>query len=539
MGGAQSSNVINNTMEAFTTIVNEQISQATLNGDSTQVIRIENVQGEVINIGNIEQAANIVLNQAAVFSNLSTAKAHQDITSQLSQTAVAAMSGIPVGGGARAQNEVNQFMLAAVNMSTFMSNVCASNASTSQRISISNIGDSNTALVNINGIAQGAAINAVSECMAQNEAFSSASQSMQTTIDQHAEATVTGLSLWDWVIAAAIVLVAIIVSGVVIAKSAGQAAITLIMGIGAFIAIGLGIFFLVMAGGDWRIDEMLSYGYTDFGADGECIGEFDDWSDLPGTSPDPTADQVARYAHSQGYVAYEYKVVEYQRDRQSVQLPNPRIRLYTSIGDCTYAIDNPDREQNADNSTSIREPLIVQGSSPPTDGDIGDLRPNDIWLIPATMEWWILGPRGWGQAETARPSGVTIEFDEERKVGFHPSFSQRPVNAAGYDVWLSIPGDVMKIHAWVRDAQGAWQGPFIVEQTLASVIVPCRPNERENPCMNMVGFLDNRVHPMWQLVGFITLGVGVLMLIPTIINWAKAGKQGKGGKQVKITVSPA
>lgn len=551
MGSAQSSNVINNTMEAFTTIVNEQISSANLNATTEQVINIENVQGERINIGNITQTGNIVVNQAAVFSNLSSAKAQQELTSQLSQTAVAAMSGIPLGGGARAQNEVNQFMLAAVNMSTFMSNVCAANAGTAQRISFNNIGTTgSTAEVNIVGIAQEASINAVSDCMAQNEAFSSASQSMQTTIDQHAKATVTGFSPLEWAIAAAIVIAALIAFITIPVAVIGGTMAGVIMGVIAFICIGLGIFFLFMAGGAWRIDEMLSYGYTDFGTDGECIGDFDEWSDLfPNSTTVPTADQVARYAHAEGYVAYEYKVVQYQDRKLPIQLPEPRIRLYTSIGDCTYAINNPSREENAKGTTIVRPPVILIGSSTPTDdpGDISEMLPprtqigiNDIWLDQRTMEWWILGTRGWGQAQTARPNGIgPIDVDEGRMVGFDPTFSEPPATASseGYNVWLSIPEDIMKIYAWVLDDEGAWQGPFIVEQTLASTVLVCRSNGQ---CMNMVGFLDNRVHPIWQLVGFITLGVGVLMLIPNIIQWVRAGKGGgKGsGKQVKITVSP-
>ena len=205
MGGAQTKNVANASMNAIsritTTIINNSIDRS---GQST-IIRLRATNGNIVISGNrITQQATINTNN--LLNAMVSQQAQQQLAQELSQTAQSLISGLNLGNFSESENIINAYMSAVMEVTTNIRQLCQ--ASIGQSVDIDVVTQNGNILFENNNIEQ--ISNIFSQCVLQAVSNQQAVQSLQMTIQQTAVAKTEGLSLTGLILLALLFLLFLI-----------------------------------------------------------------------------------------------------------------------------------------------------------------------------------------------------------------------------------------------------------------------------------------------------------------------------------------
>lgn len=208
MGAAVSTNVTKTTTNAVTKVMTKIINSASTQGNSSQIISVSNVQGNVDISGNKFNTV-ITVNMSALFTSLNSTDVKQDLVQQLSQDAKAMIKDINVGNISDASNALDSYLTDTISITSNLSQRCTALANTSQQLLANNIEGN----VTINNNSFTSFLDLTNSCIGKAISSSSAVNDLQNILSQTSSASTTGVSIWGL---AAVGLVVIIGIGLVV-----------------------------------------------------------------------------------------------------------------------------------------------------------------------------------------------------------------------------------------------------------------------------------------------------------------------------------
>jgi Lipid membrane protein of large eukaryotic DNA viruses len=365
MGASVSSNVIDMIARTVATVSTDIIQRSQLTTDSSQIISVADVEGDVYITGNtFEQTA--MINVQALMTALNTESAQQRLMIQLSQEAKSLVSGLNIGQFAEADNTIDLLMEATIHLITTIKQTCA--ASTGQRQGITIVRQKGDVYVQGNIFSQ--VSNILYVCTQNAVSNSSEIQDLQAKLDQTASATAEGLSPWAIAIIVGIIFGVPVIGGVV----GGYYVLKYIFPIVIVVGIVLiGMYFY------WTTIDMQHVGFSTFVQNTAlCLGQK--------ASTTPQYLNVAQASDAclrdQACEAFDWQGIVVQPDGSYNLLAPATTTFYSSVaGGCQAAI-------RTDNVSTIRFPNFTAGAGEPH--AIIGVQPGDAYLDTTTSKWYQL-----------------------------------------------------------------------------------------------------------------------------------------------------
>lgn len=205
MGAGISSNTANQYINAVTNIATKMINDTSVQTLQSQGIVVKNAQSDVIIEGNhFNQSIQIDLQ--ALLNAIASQSAQQDLMQELSQLAESTNKQLNLFQFADANNTLNQYLDATINLSTNITQTCTALAQQNQYINV----DTASGVVKINNNTFNQTEDIISKCMYQATSSSDAIQKAQQQADQSAKATNVGINIWAIVVMVLLGLLAMI-----------------------------------------------------------------------------------------------------------------------------------------------------------------------------------------------------------------------------------------------------------------------------------------------------------------------------------------
>lgn len=380
MGASVSKNILRLTTEIVAKISTKIILQTKLSEDSSQIISVKHINGDVHISGNrFYQTATI--NMKALLKALSSESAQQELLTELTQSAKSITSGINLGQYSDAQNLMNLLVKSTISLVTTMETSCSAFINQTQSIIIERVKGNVYIQNNIFTQVQ----NVLQSCVERATSASSAFQHLEEKLKQEATAKSEGISAWILVALLAVFLGVPVVGGVVMGKTILKIIFPLIMVAGAVLLV---LYFA------WTHEEIKVLGYTQ-GIQKLC-----------GLKPAQTIDsqdsiQAEKSCQdNDACKAYDWRA--YTADGKFVPDKNPKGYIYTQFSDtCIKELNNGE----PDHSPVTGVPKFTSGKgAPASPGAIGD-----AYLDTQTSSWYKYTDQlTWARMDTFVPGGGVV-----------------------------------------------------------------------------------------------------------------------------------
>jgi hypothetical protein len=205
LGVSKTTNVLEETMKAFTNVSTDIINQTNVKTDTSQLISVVGGTGDLLIDGTV-QRINVRINAQSLLKAITSTEGQQKLASQLEQTAKSANTGLNLGQLAIANNTTRHYMESVLNIATSVSQLCGTESRQSQAISV----EHRNGNIIISNVLQETVLDLLSSCLQDSITQSSAITAMQSLITQSATAENQGLSDWAIVALAGIALLAVV-----------------------------------------------------------------------------------------------------------------------------------------------------------------------------------------------------------------------------------------------------------------------------------------------------------------------------------------
>jgi len=513
MGAAKSKNVANITTEAITKQTLSIVNNSTASTDQDQLISISNVDGDVIIKDNLfNQTAT--LNMDVLLKTLSTQKAQQDLSQKIAQSAKSLVSGINLGQYTEADNYLNAFMLASVDITTNISQTCASKIAQTQTIKV----DTVKGKVTVAGNQMNQLSNLFSKCVVDNMSSQDSIQKLQNQIDQSASAESRGVSEWALVIMA---LIGLLVLALPVIAPVG----------GAMALLSKFLFPLIFFGGIALIavyftikkTEMESYGFSNLLQDDKGVTRCGAKKISESTDYTTAIDACNACQDMKESTAYDWKGFNIDTQGNAVALPKPVTTFYTGAkkDGCPLITTTQDKMR------IMRMPKVgISQTDPRTDKDVyGE---GDVYIDPQTTEWYRLVSDEWEQHDA-------LVKDFKGKFVFDGTNYTPPVNTTGAkgDVTVKFAGDFSPYFNVYTKSDSGWDP----QETTFPGYAPDSPTGANGgSSFNSTGFKVEVQNKLFLYIGITLVFVG---LLGTMVNFMKKDKQNaKNIKPASVPESP-
>lgn len=338
MGASVSRNVIKIVNDVVSNISTNIVQKTKLTNDTRQVISVEDVHGDVHIVGNVfYQRANINMN--ALMTALTSQESQQQIIEDIAQRAKSMISGLNLGQYSDARNTLNVLTKILINITTTVTQECASQSRASQSIIVKrvkgNLYIQNNVFTQIADIIYSCVQNAVTN----NKALSDISNKL----DQDASAKAEGLSEWTIVAIAALIIGLPVVGGIVAGKAILRYLFPLLIVVGVAV---LAVYFL------WTTEDIKLEGYSTLIANAEtCLP-----SVLLTSTQYPNIARAAEYClKTKECAAFDWNSVDLKTKK--VVLP-PKTTFYSSVSSSCH----PTQDQ----TSTLRVANVMSGSDDPS-----------------------------------------------------------------------------------------------------------------------------------------------------------------------------
>lgn len=476
MGASFSQNVIDSVTKAISTLSTTIIQSTQLTEDSTQLISVKDINGDVHITGNtFTQTATI--NMQALMTSLQTAEAQQSLIQELTQEAKSLISGLNIGQFADATNTLNTLIDAELSIVVQIGQTCAVGANQYQEIIVErvkgNVYIQNNVFNQMFNIVQNCVQNVVSNNKSIQDAINKAAQS--------ASSSAKGISEWAAVLIVALVFGLPVVGGI----AGGIYALKYIFPV--FIIVGavlLGVYF-------WKstTDIQLTGYSTLISKTPVCL--FKPAEQKPQSSYKTQNDASNACMSNSDCQAFDWVAGEVQKDGSLKPYPAPQTFFYSSVsGKCQSSI-------KPDAVNILYTPQMFQGAGSPTTVQIQNPNNGDVFLDTLTTDWYQLDSGVWKLKNT-----FTHSFNKASWGTVAPDLIQ---SASVNDVYIYTNAHNPSIFTLYRvDPQLKWKaeqqfpGPGLI------------PDATALPYTNTSGFKVIERNQLWLYGGIAFLAVGII-----------------------------
>lgn len=373
MGSAFSQNIINSITRAVSKVSTDIIQKTALSEDSSQIISVTNIDGDVHIEGNTFKQVAFV-NMQALMTAITTTDAQQTLVQELTQEAKSVISGLNLAQFSDAENIVNTLVEAEIQILTHISQECATGSRQTQQIVVDrvkqNVYIQNNVMEQMSNILQ----NCVQSIVANNQTL----QDALNQVAQKASSASKGVSEWAIIAAVAILFGLPVIGGVVFGKEALKYIFPLILIIG----IGLIILYFVKI-----TQEMQLTGYSS-GIINTPVCMFLPRDPIPDTSlktQQAAADICFNNTECQ---AFDWIAGEVQPDGSLKPYPAPKTLFYTNVSkSCAQSI-------KPDGINVLYTPQMFQNTAPPPT-NLTNINEGDVYMNQTTAEWYQLSNKIW------------------------------------------------------------------------------------------------------------------------------------------------
>uniref|UniRef100_A0A6C0BPJ4 Uncharacterized protein n=1 Tax=viral metagenome TaxID=1070528 RepID=A0A6C0BPJ4_9ZZZZ len=523
MGGAQTRNITDTTIESFINIANETVQKAVINANIIQIIDVGGVEGNVV-ITDTAQTATMVIELDAVFSAFTSTEAQQTLMREVTQEAVSALEGINVLQFVDAENRLESYMAAVMDISTRTEQLCDTDATIEQTVTVKQVGE-NVIIDNFNQVAD---MTVAMDCVADAVSNNKAVQDMQEMIDQSAEATAEGFHLWELALLALIGLLAILLPIVIPLAMGMNALMKIIYWILAAGFIGAGIAMVIIAN-EKRETKVWSTGYVLRGVEDFCGGVVVE-SDVSVATHTAAVTTVEARDDIDGYT---FRALETGQDGLPVYVDGkgvPReggpvvsyFRNFTS-DTCPPLIESQTNQKT--NADLWRRPEFAVGiltTEEPTPV-MDDPREGDVFIDSSTMNYFIrTSTGGWTQYAPVDENGepIVVGLDPTRRV-VTSTLGTAYVDPGKYDYYINTDNPA-ELGVYESDGNN-WSKLYVAKG--AQWWPDICPSGQE--CIDWSGYKAKEAPNKWyQAFGWTGVGVGIILLAVAIFQEVKGAKGG-------------
>lgn len=487
MGASFSQNIIDSVTKTISTISTTIIQSTQLTEDSTQLISVKDINGDVHITGNqFKQTATI--NMQALMDSLQTAEAQQSLIQELTQDAKSIISGLNIGQFSDATNTLNTLIEAELSIVVQIGQVCATGVNQYQEIIVErvkgNVYIQNNVFNQMANIVQNCVQNIVSNNKSIQEAINKAAQS--------ASSSAKGISEWAAVLVAAIVFGLPVVGGV----AGGIYALKYIFPV--FIIVGA--VFLVVYYWKSTIDMKMTGYSTLINKTPVCL--FKPTDQKPQTSYKTQNDASNECLSNNDCKAFDWIAGEVKTDGSLQPYPTPQTFFYSEVSNICQPSIKPDAV------SVLYTPKMFQFTGPPYTVTIPDVKNGDIYLNINTADWYQLDSGVWKIKNKFTQSFNNISWGT-----VIPSLIQ---GANDNDVYIYTNSTNPSVFNMYRFKQSQWQtegqfeGPGLI------------PSATSLPYTNTSGFKVVERNPIWLYGGIAFLGVGIIGTIFVYFQQSKS-----------------
>jgi len=398
MGGSISYNATNVVINAVAKVTSKIVQDTKISYDSSQIIYIKDIKGDVIIRGNT-MIQHAFINMQALFNAMTSESAQQNLALELAQSAKALTSGLNLGQYSEASNDLDVFIQTSIELTTTISQSCAALASQEQKIIIEHVIGS--VIIENNLFEQIADI--FTNCIQTSISNSETLQAIILKLTQDSSATSQGLSPWVIVGILAVVLGVPTVGAAVVGKDILKYLFPIMMIAGVIMII---IYYYT------QTPNFPIKAYSKFIENTpECLA--DPAHPNPLTSYESVATAADYCSKSADCAAFDWKALNITPTGSYTYVKPPQTKIYKSVSkSCRTSIGE-------DNANLIRAPVMYSGPTKPPD-TIPNLTRGDIWIDTSNSFWYQL-TLAWKQRGTI----ITSKFSKLTAQNKPPQQSQQ------------------------------------------------------------------------------------------------------------------
>lgn len=476
MGSSFSQNVIDSVTKAISTLSTTIIQDTRLTEDSTQLISVTDIDGDVYITGNqFKQTATI--NMQALMSSLQTAEAQQSLIQELTQDAKSIISGLNIGQFADATNTLNTLVDAELSIIVQIGQTCAVGANQYQQITVErvkgNVYIQNNVFDQMSNIVQKCVQNVVANNKSIQDAINKAAQS--------ASSSAKGISEWAAVLIIAIVFGLPVVGGI----AGGIYALKYIFPV--FIIVGA-VFLAVYYWKSTTVIQLTGYS-TLINKNPVCM--FKPSDQAPQSSCITQNDASNICLSNKDCKAFDWVAGEVQPDGSLKPYSDPQTFFYSDVSSKCQSSIKPD------SVNILYTPQMFQGQGTPTSVQIQNPNNGDVFLDTLTTDWYQLDAGVWKLKNT-----FTHSFNKASWGTLPPDLIQ---TTSVNDVYIYTNAHNPSMFTLYRaNTQSNWE----VEQQIPGPGLI--PNATALPYTNTSGFKVIERNPLWLYGGIGFLAVGII-----------------------------
>jgi len=371
MGASVSKNVSDAVTRAVAKVSSSIIQNTQLTQDSSQIISVTDVDGDVT-ITDQTFTQKAIVNMHALLNALSTEESQQSIMQELAQDAKSFTNGLNIAQFSDAQNTMNLLLEATVNLITSIGETCNAFNRQYQTITVERV--KGNVLVKNNVFDQ--MYNIIQNCTEQATSNSKLVQDFSAKLSQTSSATSEGISGWILVALLAVLIGMPVVGGMVFGKALLKFIFPIILVIG--------IVFLILYYTRGK-EVMKTVSYSNFiSASPECnsvlLETVDGTYTLEQASDACTKDKNCK--------AFDWQGMRVLPSNNGYEKMNEtKITSYKNISDnCRASIKH-------DNLKLLRAPNFFKGVTDPP--EIREAMKGDVYLNVTTGIWFQLDNDEW------------------------------------------------------------------------------------------------------------------------------------------------
>lgn len=485
MGASVSKNVSDAVTRAVAKVSSSIIQNTQLTQDTSQIISVTDVTGDVNISGNVfTQKATV--NMHALLDAISSEESQQSIMDELAQDAKSYTDGLNIAQFSDAQNTMNLFMEATINLITSIGETCMAFNRQYQTITVERVAGA----VSIQNNVFDQMYNIIQNCTEQATSNSKLVQDFSAKLSQTASATSEGISGWILVALLAVLIGMPVVGGVVFGKAILKFIFPIILVIG--------IVFLILYYTRGK-EEIKTVGFSSFiDATPECKGEPSETVITDGTYN--TVSEASNACTSDANCkAFDWQAIKILSSQMGYEtLASPKTVFYKNISNnCRTSIKH-------DNVKLLHTPSFFKGSTDPP--NLAGSIKGDVYLNTETGIWFQLIDNGEWQIKAPITTRTFNRIDwgsldpTTTKTGSNPLLSA-PANNDVYAVYHGSNPQYFYVYRYT-DTSTEW---LLEHKIIGPGLIPATP-----AVINASGFKEI-VKPSWMMyTGIAAIVIGAI-----------------------------